>query len=94
MSNNTNVSPLDEEDKKLTKEDHVQNYVKALDQTLRAMEPFREHLKDLKRSYVENEWLSRAEMSAVLKAYRSLKNDEDLGEIQHYVDVIKKGVVV
>jgi hypothetical protein len=83
-----------QEEKKLTKEDHVQNYVKALDQTLRAMEPFREHLKDLKKSYVDNDWLSREEMSAVLKAYRALKNDEDLGEIQHYVDVIKKGTVI
>jgi hypothetical protein len=81
-------------EKKLTKEDHVQNYVKALDQTLRAMEPFREHLKDLKKNYVDNHWLSREEMSAVLKAYRSLKKDEDLGEIQHYVDIIKKGTVV
>jgi hypothetical protein len=88
----TTVNTQKEEN--LTKEDHVQNYVKALDQTLRAMEPFREHLKDLKKSYVENEWLSRSEMSAVLKAYRALKNDEDLGEIQHYVDVIKKGVVI
>lgn len=75
----------------LTKEEHVQNYAKALDQTIKAMEPFREHLKDLKRSYVENHWLSREEMSSVLKAYRSLKKDEDLGEIQHYVDLIKKG---
>jgi hypothetical protein len=83
-----------QEEKKLTKEDHVQNYVKAIDQTLKAMEPFREHLKDLKSSYVENQWLSREEMSCVLKAYRSLKRDEDLGEIQHYVDIIKKGVSV
>lgn len=88
MSNN-NV-----EETKLTKEEHVQNYVKALDQTLRAMEPFREHLKDLKKNYVDNHWLSRREMSVVLKAYRSLKKDEDLGEIQHYVDIIKKGTSV
>ena len=83
-----------QEEKKLTKEDHVQNYVKAIDQTLKAMEPFREHLKDLKSSYSENQWLSREEMSCVLNAYRSLKRDEYLGEIQHYVDIIKKGVSV
>lgn len=87
MNNNEN-EPV------LTKEDHIQNYAKALDQTLKAMEPFREHLKDLKRSYVENNWLSREEMSVVLKAYRSLKKDEDLGEVQHYVDVIKKGTSI
>lgn len=82
------------EEKVLTKEEHVANYAKALDQTMKAMEPFREHLKDLKRSYVENNWLSREEMSVVLKAYRSMKRDEDLGEIQHYVDVIKKGTSI
>lgn len=88
MSNSNNTEEV------VTKEQHIQNYAKALDQTLKAMEPFREHLKDLKRSYVENEWLSREEMSVVLKAYRSLKKDEDLGEIQHYVDILKKGVSV
>lgn len=87
-----NNSDNNQIEKPLSKDEHIQNYVKALDQTLKAMEPFREHLRDLKRSYVDNNWLSRSEMSTVLKAYRSLKNGDDLGEIQHYVDLITKGV--
>ena len=83
-----------QEDEVLTKEELIARYAKSLDEVDRAMEPFREHKKELKASYLENGWLTKDEMSLVLKAYRMMKKEEDLGEIQHYVDLIKKSVVV
>lgn len=83
-----------QEDEVLTKEELIARYAKALDEVDRAMEPFREHKKELKTSYLENGWLTKDEMSLVLKAYRMMKKEEDLGEIQHYVDLIKKSVTV
>jgi DNA-directed RNA polymerase subunit F len=85
----TNVK---QEEEVLTKEDLIVRYAKTLDELDRAMEPFREHKKDLKQSYIENGWLTKEEMSLILKAYRMMKKEEDLGEIQHYVDMIKKGL--
>ena len=82
-----------QEDEVLTKEQLIVRYAKALDEVDRAMEPFREHKKELKASYLENGWLTKDEMSMVLKAYRMMKKEEDLGEIQHYVDLITKNVV-
>lgn len=82
-----------QEDEVLTKEELIARYAKSLDEVDRAMEPFREHKKELKASYLENGWLTKDEMSLVLKAYRMMKKEEDLGEIQHYVDLIKKSVV-
>ena len=82
-----------QEDEVLTKEDLIVRYAKALDEVDRAMEPFREHKKELKASYLENGWLTKDEMSLVLKAYRMMKKEEDLGEIQHYVDLISKNVI-
>jgi len=81
-----------QEDEVLTKEELIARYAKSLDEVDRAMEPFREHKKELKASYLENGWLTKDEMSLVLKAYRMLRSEEDLGEIQHYVDLIKKSV--
>lgn len=88
----TNIT--NQEDEVLTKEELIARYAKALDEVDRAIEPFREHKKELKASYLENGWLTKDEMSMVLKAYRMMKKEEDLGEIQHYVDLIKKSVAV
>ena len=82
-----------QEDEVLTKEELIARYAKSLDEVDRAMEPFREHKKELKASYLENGWLTKDEMSLVLKAYRMMKKEEDLGEIQHYVDLISKNVI-
>jgi len=83
-----------QQDEVLTKEELIARYAKALDEVDRAMEPFREHRKELKQSYLENGWLTKDEMSMVLKAYRMMKKEEDLGEIQHYIDMIRKNVIV
>ena len=93
MSDTTQTTE-NQEDEVLTKEQLIVRYAKALDEVDRAMEPFREHKKELKASYLENGWLTKDEMSMILKAYRMMKKEEDLGEIQHYVDLISKGVVV
>ena len=92
MSDTTQTTE-NQEDEVLTKEQLIVRYAKALDEVDRAMEPFREHKKELKASYLENGWLTKDEMSMILKAYRMMKKEEDLGEIQHYVDLISKGVV-
>lgn len=87
---NTTQTVENQEDEVLTKEELIVRYAKALDEVDRAMEPFREHKKELKQSYIENGWLTKDEMSMILKAYRMLRSEEDLGEIQHYIDIIKK----
>ena len=81
-----------QEDEVLTKEELIIRYAKSLDEVERAMEPFKEHKKELKASFLENGWITKEEMSMVLKAYRMMKKEEDLGEIQHYVDTIQKGL--
>jgi hypothetical protein len=92
MSDTTQTTD-NQEDEVLTKEELIVRYAKALDEVDRAMEPFREHKKELKQSYLENGWLTKDEMSMILKAYRMMKSEEDLGAIQHYVDMLQKGLV-
>lgn len=92
MSDTTQTNSNSEEEV-LTKEQLIARYAKSLDELDRAVEPFREHKRELKASYLENGWLTKEEMSLILKAYRMMKKEEDLGELQHYIDLIKKNVV-
>lgn len=62
----------------LSEEDHLRNYLEAMVKIDRAMEPLREHGQALRKNYVENGWLTRAQMSMLLKAYRANKNQLDI----------------
>lgn len=73
----------------LSREEHIINYAKSLDEIDKAMQPFKDHKAALKEMYKDNGWLSKEEMSAILRAYRSLKNNEDLSEILEYCDMLK-----
>ena len=48
------MSALDQEDRALTKDEHIINFAKVLKEIDKAIEPFREHKHDLKISYKEN----------------------------------------
>lgn len=87
------ASPLDKEDKELTKDEHAINFAKALSEIDRCMEPFKEHRRDLKKMYQDNVWLNKDEQTAIAKAYRTLKKDEDISKVVEYVDLLKKNNV-
>lgn len=75
-----------------TKEDRIQDLVKSIAAIEQAIEPFREQLKDLKKSYVTNNWLSKEEMKAAIKAYRLVKSDTDFDELEQMYKKVTKGV--
>ena len=54
------------------------------------MLPYQEHRKDLKKSYVQNGWLSKEEMSSAIRAYRMLKNDEDIEQLLDMYEKVAK----
>lgn len=94
IDKNSEVSPLDQEDRELTKEEHITNYIKILDEIQRSLEPFREHASDLKKSYIANNWLTKEEMTLSAKAYRMLKSGDDLSKIWDYIDFLKKNIKI
>ena len=69
------------DDKLLTKEEHLANYIKTFVAIEDAMEPFKEQRKDLRESYNENGWLSKEEMRLAVKAYRLFKGKIDIDEV-------------
>tara|TARA_R100000664_G_scaffold13358_1_gene21376 strand:+ start:4675 stop:4929 length:255 start_codon:yes stop_codon:yes gene_type:complete len=73
-----------------TKEEYVVDFIKAFDENERAMEPFKEHRRDLRKNYVENGWLSKDEMKQAVRAYRMLQKDEDFNTLQDIYDRLRK----
>jgi hypothetical protein len=68
---------MTEENSESSKEENIVRFITALKAVEEEMEPFKEHKRDLKRSYIENNWLSKEELSYAVKAYRMLKSDLD-----------------
>lgn len=78
------------DEEQLTEEDHIRNYFEAMVKIDRAMEPLREHAKALRQNYAENEWLTRPQMSMILKAYRANKNQFDLDLFNDMMSMVKR----
>ena len=75
---------------KKTKEERVRDFIKAIVSIEQAIEPYKEQRKDLRKSYIENEWLTKEEMRAVVKAYRLAKDETDFDELEHMYNTITK----
>jgi hypothetical protein len=77
-------------DQNKEKEEYVVKFIKSFDANEAAMEPFKEHRKDLRKNFVENGWLSRDEMRHAVRAYRMLKKDEDFDSLQNIYEKLSK----
>ena len=65
-----------------TKEEYVVEFIKAFKAIEDEMEPLKEHKRDLKANYLENEWLTKEEISMAVKAYRLMKNNIDIEQMR------------
>ena len=69
-----------------------QRYIVEYDRSLKeiedAMEPYKEHRRDLRNEYRRQGWLTREEMSIAVKAYRLMKGEVDLDELYQTYSVL------
>jgi len=72
------------------KENHVINYIKSLIALEKAIEPFKEQRKDLRKEYIKNEWLTRGEIWATVKAYRLYEKDADIDDLNDMFEIVEK----
>ena len=68
-----------------TKQEYIGNFIRALAEVEAEMLPYQEHRKDLK-----NGWLSKEELSSAIRAYRMLKNDEDIEQLLDMYEKVAK----
>jgi type III secretory pathway component EscR len=74
------------------KEEHITNYIKAMVAVEEEMEPYKEHKRELKKNYIENEWLTKEEISLAVKAYRLMKDDIDVEQLMDFYDRVSKTI--
>jgi hypothetical protein len=79
-------------DEKKKSQEYAIDFIKAFADTEAEILPYREHLKDLKTSYVENGWLTKQELRMAVKAYRMLKSDEDIDQLTSFYEKISKSI--
>ncbi len=64
------------------KDQLVKNYIRSIAEIDAAMEPFKEQRKDLRKEYIDNEWLTKEEIKAAMKAYALIKQQMDFDELE------------
>ena len=62
---------------------YIVEYVRSLKEIEDAMEPYKEHRRDLRKDYRRQGWLTKEEMSIAVKAYRLMKGEVDLDDLYH-----------
>jgi hypothetical protein len=67
---------------------YIVEYVRSLKEIEDAMEPYKEHRRDLRNEYRRQGWLTRDEMSIAIKAYRLMKGEVDLDQLYETYSVL------
>ena len=71
-----------------TKEERVVDYVMSVAALDDAMKPFKEQKADLRKSYLDNGWLTKEEIKTALKAYRLRKDNTDMDQLTEMFDMM------
>jgi hypothetical protein len=72
-----------------TKEERLKDFIKSMATIDENIKPFREQKSDLKKSYADNNYLSKSEQKIALKAYRLIKDKTDFAQLDQFFDKIK-----
>jgi hypothetical protein len=96
MSNVIQIESYKDDEKKeviLSKEEHVRNYLKDLVSTEDAMAPFKEHKRDVRKSYIDEGYLTKEEIWAAVRAYRMIKDEKDIDALVEAYEQVKKMIL-
>lgn len=77
-----------------TKEEYLKEFIKSMATIDESIKPYREQKSDLKKSYADNNYLTRSEQKVAMKAYRLLKDKTDMAQLDQFFDKIKAMKIV
>ena len=63
------------------KQEYIKQYIRSLGAIEDAMEPYKEHKRELRQEFKDNGWLDADEIRAAVKAYRLLKGNVDIDQL-------------
>ena len=73
-------------------QEHIIDFIKTLATVDYEIQPLREHWKDVKKRYKENKWLDADQQKLAVKAYKMLKNQEQLEQLADFYNTINDKV--
>ena len=56
------------------------------------MEPYKEHKRDIRKNYAQNGWLTKNDMRQAVRAYRMVKQGDNIDQFTEYFDKINKKI--
>ncbi len=77
-----------------TKDERVKDFIKSMAALDESIKPFREQKSDLRKSYIDNNYLSKDEIKIAMQAYRLVKNKVDMAQLDQYFDKVKAMKIV
>jgi len=89
----TNLKLIDEENENKdepTKEQYVVSYLKSLLAIEQAMDPYKEQKKELRKEYIDNDWLTRQDIWSAIKAFRLYEQDADMDDLNDMFETVEK----
>ena len=81
---------VNEEKEEVTKEERAISYLKSMMAIEKAMEPYKEQKKDLRKNYMENGWLTRQDIWNAVKAFRLYEQDADLDDLNDMFETVEQ----
>ena len=72
------------------KREKLAEYIQSMAAIEDCMKPYRDQRKDLRRSFLDNRWLSKEEVSLAMKAFRLWESQVDfdnLSEVYQSIDL-------
>ena len=72
-----------------SKEEHIADYIESLVAIEEAMEPYKQQKRDLKKDYLEKEWLTKEDIWSAVKALRMYQKSADLDAVNEMFDIIE-----
>lgn len=77
-----------------TKDERVKDFIKSMAALDESIKPFREQKTDLKKSYIDNQYLTKEEIKMALQAYRLVKNKVDIDQLDAFFEKVKAMKIV
>lgn len=71
-----------------TVDQYIEDYIKTVAALEDAQEPFKEQRRELRKEYEDNGWLSKEQQRLAVKAYRLIKDEEDMEQLLDFYEKV------
>jgi uncharacterized protein YpbB len=75
------------------KQQKMAEYIQSLAAIEDCMRPFREQRKDLRKNFIENNWLDKDEISLATKAYRMWEQQIDFDDFAKIFEAVETSFI-